>query len=245
MRCAAITTKERAAVPERNNELVRAQAEAQQFAYVVSHDLQAPLRQVASLLKLLEDTSRDRLDENAKQSISVAVGCLERMSALTEDLLRYSIVSNAETRPVQIVDTGSALQASLLNLRSSIEESGARITHDVMPAVLADFEGMVQVFQNLVSNAIKYHGNQAPEIHIGVKEQDEYWLFLVRDRGIGITERYWQRIFEPFKRLHGKEYPGTGIGLSICQRILERNGGKIWLESELGRGTTFYFTVPR
>ncbi|MBV8820956.1 MAG: PAS domain S-box protein [Acidobacteriaceae bacterium] len=244
MRCAAMITRERVIMADHSGELMRAQQEAQQFAYVVSHDLQAPLRQVTSTIRLLGDTYESRLDQEARELLALSLGGLERMCALTDDLLRYSIISNAESRPVQIVDTGAALKASLLNLRGSITESGAKIQYDEMPAVLADFEGIIQVFQNLISNAIKYRADRTPEIHITVRDQGGEWVFAVRDNGIGISEQYWKRIFEPFKRLHGKEYPGTGIGLSICQRILERNGGKIWLDSKRGEGSTFFFTIP-
>jgi PAS domain S-box-containing protein len=232
-------------VASRTSEYLRSNDELRQFAYIVSHDLQAPLRQVGSIIRLLAGRYEDALDKSAKAWVEHASSRVEHMSALIDDLLCYSLIVNAGAPPLQTVDTSAALAGSMLNLRLSLEESGAQVTEGNLPTVLGDSLGMVQVFQNLLSNAIKYCGGGAPEIHVGAEQLPDEWVFSVRDNGIGIAPQDRERIFAVFKRLHGNEYPGTGIGLAICQKIIERNGGRIWVESESGKGSTFYFTVPR
>ncbi len=232
-------------VEERTQELLRSNSDLQQFAYIVSHDLQAPLRQVGSIVKRLGATHQSSLDRDAAERIGHALDGVERMSLLIDDLLQYSLASNAAAPPAQDVELGSVVETSLVNLRMSLEESQGMVTHDSLPTILADPIGMLQVFQNLIGNALKYRRSDPPRIDISAEAGEDAWLISVKDNGIGIAAPDQERIFGAFKRLHGKEYPGTGIGLSICQKIVERNGGRIWVESELGRGSTFLFTLPR
>ncbi len=226
-------------------ELERSNQELEQFAYVASHDLQEPLRMVSSYTQLLARRYQDRLDQDAKEFIDFAVDGATRMQRLIQDLLTYSRVT---TRGVRLVptDAAAALRDALGNLQAVIHETGARVTHDELPTVLADATQLVQVFQNLVGNAIKFHGDTSPRVDVAATPKDDEWVFTVADNGIGIDPQYFDRIFVIFQRLHpGHRYPGTGIGLAICQRIVERHGGRLWVESTPGRGSTFYFTLKR
>jgi PAS domain S-box-containing protein len=224
-------------------ELKRSNEELQQFAYVASHDLQEPLRMVTSYLQLLEQRYKDRLDEDASEFIGFAVDGASRMKALINDLLAYSRVQTRQK--VTTFEMQSALDRALNNLQLRIEESGAVITHDELPKIKGDEHQFVQLFQNLIGNAIKFRGERTPEIHIGVNKDRREWRFCVRDNGIGIEKQYAERIFIIFQRLHTQgKYPGTGIGLAICKKVVERHGGRIWVESQPGEGSTFYFTVP-
>ncbi|MCS6290730.1 MAG: hypothetical protein H8K10_17370 [Nitrospira sp.] len=224
-------------------ELGRSNADLQQFAYVASHDLQEPLRMVSSYTQLLARRYKGKLDADADEFIAFAVDGANRMQRLIQDLLAYSRV-NTGGRQFEPTAMETVLQAALDNLTNAVKESQAFITHDPLPAVMGDDKQLVQLFQNLLSNAVKFGGAQPPRIHISAKQADGEWLFSVRDHGIGIDPQYADRIFVIFQRLHTREeYPGTGIGLAICKKIVERHGGRMWVESELGKGATFYFTM--
>jgi PAS domain S-box-containing protein len=225
-------------------ELARSNAELEQFAYVASHDLQEPLRMVANYTQLLSRRYKDKLDTNAQEFIAFAVDGATRMQRLINDLLEYSRVGT-RGKPFVQTDCSSSLGQAIVNLRGAIDESRAIVTNEELPTVLADGGQLVQLFQNLIGNAIKFRGQATPRIHISAEEKHDHWLFAVRDNGIGIDPQYADRIFIIFQRLHGySEYPGTGIGLSICKKIVERHRGRIWMESELGKGSSFYFTIP-
>jgi PAS domain S-box-containing protein len=226
------------------NDLSRSNVELEHFAYVASHDLQEPLRMVTSYLQLLERRTRGKLDGEALEFIQYAVEGSSRMKMLITDLLVYSRVNSRGQELVRTNCEDVFVQA-LHNLKVSADESGARITHDPLPYVLADETQLEQLFQNLVGNAIKFKGDKSPQIHVGVEPKEGMWLFSVKDNGIGIEPQYFERIFILFQRLHGRdEYAGTGIGLAVCQRIVERHGGRIWVESTPGQGSTFFFTLP-
>jgi len=232
-------------VRERTAELMRANEELRQFGYAASHDLREPLRTVASYTQLLNRRFRDRLDDEGKEFMSYIVESVHRMDLLLSDLLSYSHQLNASDQSLTMVDADAVLAGVLMNLDSSIRESGAQVTNDPLPQVVSDFVQLGQVLQNLIGNSIKYRSEEAPRIHLSAEERDEDWLFSVRDNGIGIDPRYHEQIFGIFKRLHGREYPGTGIGLALVKRVIERQGGKIWVESQAGSGSTFYFTIPK
>lgn len=232
-------------VRERTAELVRANEELRQFGYAASHDLREPLRTVASYTQLLNRRYQGKFDQEAEEFMAYIVESVHRMDSLLSDLLSYSHQLNVSEQTLAAVDTEAVLAGVLMNLDSSIRESGTKITHDPLPEVVSDFVQMGQVFQNLIGNSIKYRGEAAPVIHISAEEQDDHWVFSFKDNGLGIDPRYHEQIFGIFKRLHGREYPGTGIGLALVKRIVERQGGRIWVESEVGQGATFRFTVPK
>jgi PAS domain S-box-containing protein len=227
-------------------ELKRSNDELQQFAYVASHDLQEPLRMVASYTQLLSQRYKGRLDSDADEFIAYAVDGSNRMQALIRDLLTYSR-AGTNGKALQQISSGNALKEALTNLRATIEESGAVVTQDSLPAVTMDEAQLTQVFQNLVGNAVKYRTAEAPRVHVSAASNGSHeWIFSVKDNGLGIDPQYFQRIFVIFQRLHGREeFKGTGIGLSICKKIVERLGGKIWVESQPEKGSTFYFNLPR
>ncbi len=226
-------------------ELARSNADLQQFAYVTSHDLQEPLRSMISFSQLLSRRYRGRLDSEADEFLGFIVSGALRMKGLVEALLAYSRVVNVETMPFVPVPLESALHWATMNLQTVIDESHTSVTSDELPTVLADQVQLVQLFQNLVHNAIKYRKSDVlPHIHLSAERRGQEWVISVKDNGIGIEPEYIDQVFGVFKRLHGKEIPGTGIGLAISKRIVEKHGGRLWAESEYGRGSTFYFSLP-
>jgi PAS domain S-box-containing protein len=237
-------------VADRTQELLRSNQalrqsndDLNQFAYAASHDLQEPLRMVALYSQMLQRKYAGKLDSNADQYISYVVGGARRMEMLLKDLLTYSQTGSSDEGPAATVNFIDVIRKVMLNLQASVEQSGAMITWDPLPAVHAHEIRLVQLLQNLVSNAIKYRGDDPPRIHIAAQPLDNECVLSVRDNGIGIAPEYAQQIFKIFKRLHGQDYPGTGIGLAICQRIVETYGGRIWVESN-GTGSCFCFTLP-
>jgi PAS domain S-box-containing protein len=226
-------------------ELKRSNDELQQFAYVASHDLQEPLRMVASYTQLLAQRYKGRLDTDADEFIAFAVDGSNRMQGLIQDLLTYSR-AGTNGKVLHEISSENAFQRALDNLGVAIEESGTVVTHDALPVVATDATQLTQVFQNLIGNAIKYRRTEAPRIHVSArKNENREWIFSVRDNGLGIDPQYFERIFVLFQRLHGREeFKGTGIGLAICKKILERLGGRIWVESQPGAGSNFLFALP-
>lgn len=225
-------------------DLQRSNTDLQQFAYVASHDLQEPLRMVASYTQLLEKRYKDKLDTDAREFIQFAVDGALRMQRLINDLLSYSLVG-ARQKTVKPTDCHSVLGQVIAGLSDEIEQNNVIITNDDLPTVMADASQMHELIKNLVCNAIKFSSEHAPRVHISAKQDGNKWLFSVQDNGLGIDPQYKDKIFLIFQRLHSKEeYPGTGIGLAICKRIVERHNGKIWVESNVGKGSTFYFTLP-
>jgi len=234
-----------ARVAERTADLARSNAELEQFAYIASHDLQEPLRMVSSYVQLLERRYKGKLDQDADEFIGYASEGALRMQRLINDLLAYSRVGT-RGKSFEEVDLEAALAQALDNLLLAIKEKNASITHDPLPAVYGDSGQLTQVFQNLVDNAIKFRREEAPRVHVSARLEGNDCICSVQDNGIGIAPEYLNRLFVLFQRLHTrKEYPGTGIGLAICKRIVERHGGRIWVESSPGEGSTFYFAIPR
>lgn len=225
-------------------ELKRSNTELEQFAYFVSHDLQEPLRAVVGFLAFLKQDMAGALNENALDDINEAVAGTQRMQVIIQDLLSYSRVS---TRGAEFknVCMRSAVDIAIDELHAAINECDARIVVETLPTVAADLTQMTLLFQNLIGNAIKFRGQKRPQIHIFAKHEDKEWIFSISDNGIGIEPQYHETVFQIFQRLHTREeYSGTGIGLAVCKRIVERHGGKIWVESKAGEGSTFSFTIP-
>lgn len=224
-------------------ELRRSNTELGQFAYVASHDLQEPLRMISSYLQLLSKRYGEKLGQDADEFIQYAVDGASRMQLLINDLLAYSRVGRKE-KELAPTPMESVLERCLRQLQPTIDENGASVTHGPLPEVLGDDVQLTQLLQNLIGNAIKFHGPDPPAVHVAAQRNGQEWVFSVRDNGIGIDPQYHQRIFQIFQRLHRRdEYPGTGIGLALCQKIVERHGGRIWLESRPGEGATFFFTL--
>jgi light-regulated signal transduction histidine kinase (bacteriophytochrome) len=225
-------------------ELARSNAELQQFAYIASHDLQEPLRMVTSYLQLIERRYKGKLDTDADDFIAYAVDGAIRMKTLINDLLTYSRVGT-RSEAFQQMNAAVAVDRAIANLGMAIDESHAAVTYDPLPEIMADASQLAQLFQNLIGNALKFHGQNSPIVHIQAIHQEDKWLFSVRDNGIGIDPEYTERIFALFQRLHNRAaYPGTGIGLAICKKIVERHGGQIWVDAKPNQGSTFYFTIP-
>jgi PAS domain S-box-containing protein len=223
----------------------RSNQELEQFAYVASHDLQEPLRMVSSYTQLLAQRYEDRLDEKAQKYIAYAVDGSIRMQHLINDLLTFSRLNTRPQAP-EMIDAHAVLGEAIMNLSKAIEENRALVVNDDLPIVRGDASQLRQVFQNLVANAIKFHGADAPRVHISARDLDNEWRFAVNDNGIGIDPQYQDKVFLLFQRLHTRqEYPGTGIGLAVCKRIVERHNGRIWFESQPGKGSTFFFTLPK
>ena len=226
------------------DELARSNRDLEQFAYVASHDLQEPLRMVATYTQLLAERYQGKLDSDADKYIHYAVDGALRMQRLVQDLLTFSRVGR-HGLALESTDCSAVLQTALKNLETAIQESSAIVQHTQLPVLVADSSQMAQVFQNLIGNAIKFHGSEPPRIRVSAEISGKEWVFSVADRGIGIAPEHAESVFEVFRRLHtDAEYPGNGIGLSICKKIVEQHGGRIWVESEVGYGSTFRFTLP-
>jgi PAS domain S-box-containing protein len=241
----AMLVKERTSkLEESNRELARSNENLEQFAYVASHDLQEPLRIMSSYSQLLEKRYKGQLDQDANEFIDFIVDAASRMQKLITDLLAYSRAGRETTNLVE-VDCNKVVRRLVTNMAATIEAADGNVTFDKLPTILAHESSVIQLFQNLIGNALKFRGEQPPSIHVSARQEGGEWVFSVRDNGIGIEPQYSQRIFMIFQRLHSREkYPGTGIGLSICKKIVDNLGGRIWVESESGQGSTFTFTVP-
>ncbi len=228
---------------ELNDKLRKSNVELEQFASTAAHDLQEPLRMIISFLKLLERRNRNKLDPQAHKFIEFASDGAIRMQTMINELLTYSRLTTRENQ-LEDVDCQKILDQVLMNLKVAIDESGAEITTDHLPVVTADYSQLLQLFQNLISNSLKYRGQDKPKIHISAQKEYKKWLFAVEDNGIGIDPNNTEQIFMIFKRLHRAEYHGTGMGLAICKKIVERHGGRMWVDSKIGEGSKFYFTIP-
>ena len=231
-------------IKENLKNMKQSNKELEQFAYITSHDLREPLRMITSFLQLLERRYKDKIDQDANEFIGFAVDGAKRLDAMTNDLLEYSRITR-QVREIKQVNFEDVLEEALSNLKVPIEENNAVITHDPLPTIMADVKLKVQLFQNLIANAIKYRSNETPKIHISATRENNQYLFKIKDNGIGMSPDHLERIFTIFQRLHTQEeYEGTGIGLAISQKIVHQQGGEIWAESESGKGSTFYFTIP-
>lgn len=228
----------------RTEELEKSNKDLEQFAYVAAHDLREPLLAVAAYLKLLERRYAGRLEHEAEKYIAGALNSTIRMDALIQSLLSYSRLGTSE-KCFEQTDCARILDTAIANLQLVMNESGATVTSDPLPTVMANSSQLLQLFQNLLSNAIKFAGEKPPEIHVGAVRNDDEWKYFVKDNGIGIEPPYFDRIFLLFQRIRNRpEYPGTGIGLANCRRIVEHHGGRIWVQSTPGKGSTFFFTIP-
>ena len=231
-------TRQTASLKQSNEDL-------EQFAYIASHDLQEPLRTIHGFTQLLAERYQNQLDDQAREFMGFVTDGADRMQVLIQDLLKYSRIQGQDLKYLP-VNTEEVLQDLLKNLHLTIEEKSACVTHDPLPIIHTDKATFQHLLQNLITNALKFHGSNPPHIHISALDHPGEWVFIVEDNGIGIRSEYFQRIFQPFKRLHSREeYQGTGIGLAICKRIIERQGGRIWVDSEIGKGAKFSFTLQK
>jgi len=241
-----ITERKRAeeALVKKSEDLARSNADLMQFAYIASHDLQEPLRTIARFVQLLEKRYQGKLDQDADEFIGFIVSGTKRMQQIINDLLAYSRV-NTRREPHRLIEIDDAIQIAMQNLKYVLEDSRGTVIYRGMPLIFADGPQVIQLFQNIIGNALKFHGEESPRVEISAVRKENDWIFSVRDNGIGIDPQYKDRIFEIFQRLHTNvEYSGTGIGLAIAKKIVERHGGRIWVESEPGKGSTFNFTLP-
>lgn len=226
------------------DDLKRSNEELQQFAYAASHDLKEPLRAIISYSQLLEEYYRDKIDIEGKKFLDFILEGSYRMKKLIEDLLAYSRIAT-QNKTLKLTNLNDVLKDVLLNLQEATKETGAVINYGKLPILAVNETQIMQLFQNLISNAIKFQSDEIPNINISAEQKNNIWEFSVKDNGIGIEPEFFDRIFKIFQRLHTREeYPGSGIGLAICKRIVQMHGGKIWVDSEIGKGSTFYFTIP-
>jgi PAS domain S-box-containing protein len=229
----------------RHSELLeRTNAELQHFAYAASHDLREPLRTITAYTQLVQIRGESQLDDKSAECLQFIVAAADRMGLLIDALLDYSKAGEITNRPLGAIHLDGVLASALGNLNGSIEQNKAVVTHDPLPAIVGGATHFEQLFQNLIGNAIKYRRQEAPRVHVAARNLGNEWLFAVSDNGQGIAPAYQTQIFDLFKRLHGRQYPGSGIGLATCKRLVERYGGRIWVESEAGKGSTFFFTLP-
>jgi chemotaxis family two-component system sensor kinase Cph1 len=219
--------------------------EFRQFAYAVSHDLREPVRMIASYTQLLERRYQAQFDSDGLEFMQYIVDATQRMDRLLGDLLTYSHQFRTVGQPLELVGPEGALNGAVLMVDAVVKETGAEVTNDPLPSVMFDFAQLTQLFRQLITNSIMFRSSEPPRIHVSAIDRVDEIQFSVRDNGIGIDPRYHEQIFGVFKRLHGREFPGTGIGLAISKRIVEQFGGKIWVESQLGQGATFHFTIPK
>lgn len=231
-------------VAQRTAELRASNHELRLFAYAACHDLKEPLRTIATFAQLLDDRYKNHLDGDAGDLISSIANSAHRLNSLLTDLLAYSEQINKPETPGGFCDSEAVLATVLMLLEASIRDTSATITHDPLPHVAAEFNEVLQLLQNLIDNALKYKGTASPRIHISARQEDEKWVFFIKDNGLGIESRYHDEVFGIFKRVHGREFSGNGVGLAICKKIVERRHGRIWVESEPGQGSTFCFTLP-
>lgn len=222
----------------------RTNAELQQFGFAATHDLREPLRTISIYTELVQRESGAELNGNSADYLRSVAAAARRMNQLVDSLMEYSQAGEVADRTSQLLDLNAILETTKNNLSSAIEESGAVITHDHLPTILGDKIHLAQLMQNLIGNAIKYRRDTPPRIHVAAGPRGNDWVLSVADNGEGIDPQFQSQVFGLFKRLHGQDNPGSGIGLAICKRIVERHGGRIWVESEAGKGSTFYFTLP-
>ncbi|HEY9835511.1 MAG TPA: ATP-binding protein, partial [Vampirovibrionales bacterium] len=232
------------ALQKANQELARSNADLERFAGIASHDLRSPLATINGYAQLLQMCGKEQLNEKCNDFVEQILKLCNRTNLLIEDLLSYARLNQAQ-EPFQLLPCDRLIQQALENLTTEIYTHKAQITYDELPTIMGTESRFVQLFQNLIGNAIKYRREESPNIQVSALLQQDHYLFSIQDNGIGIDEKYWEQIFEIFKRLHSQDdYPGTGIGLATCRKIVEQHGGSIWLKSEVGQGSTFYFTVP-
>ncbi len=228
---------------KKTEDLTRSNVELEQFAYVASHDLQEPLRIVTSYAQHLEKRYKGKLDPEADEFIEFIVDGTRRMEGLIKGLLAFSRVGT-RGKPFELLETEAVLKVVLQNLRLAIEDNKGRVTHDTLPAIVADETQIMELFQNLIANGLKFHGQDSPIVHISARREEKGWTFSFKDNGIGIDPQHYSKLFSIFQRLNPRDYPGTGIGLAVSKKIVERHGGHIWVDSVPGKGATFYFFIP-